>query len=93
MVSKSDYKSLLKGYLARYPSAVNGATKSYPKERKTAKPSAIGVREEGWVGTGVDSGRGRIYSMYKTLCSVADKAPGGGEVYVCARDGMHVSTF
>jgi hypothetical protein len=47
MVSQSDEKSFSKGYLACDPSdptsnsraAVNGATVSCPKERKTAKPS------------------------------------------------------
>ena len=34
------------------------------------------------------------YSMHETLCTVVDRGGGrsqwGGEVYVCARDGMHV---
>ena len=37
----------------------------------------------------------RIYSKYETLCTVGGRkgsvrSPGGGEVYVSARDGMHV---
>jgi hypothetical protein len=38
--------------------------------------------------------QGKYLTDYETLCTVADRgsvrSPGGGEVYVCARDGMHV---
>ena len=49
--------------------------------------AAIGVREEG-VGWIVGQGE---YSKYETLCTVGGRygsvrSPGGGEVYVCARE-------
>ena len=52
--------------------------------------AVIGVREEGAGRTGVDCGEVE-YSKYETLCTVGGKyervrSPGGGEVYVCARD-------
>ena len=54
--------------------------------------AAIGLQEEGVGRNGVDSGAGRIYSMHKTLCTVADMGMSGhrgGEVYICARDDIH----
>ena len=48
-----------------------------------------GGKEQGWI-----VGQGEYLTEYETLCTVADRgggrSPGGGEVYVCARDGMHV---
>ncbi len=38
----------------------------------------------------MDSGAEIIYSMYETLCTVADMGVAGHRVYVCARVGMHV---
>ena len=49
-----------------------------------------GGEEQGWI-----VGEGKYEGKYETLCTVGGRygsvrSPGGGEVYVCARDGMHV---
>ena len=49
-----------------------------------------GGEEQGWIMV-----QGKYLTEYETLCTVGDRygsvrSPGGGEVYVCARDGMHV---
>ena len=50
-----------------------------------------GGEEQGWI-MGVQE---NYLTEYETLCTVGGRygsvrSPGGGEVYVCARDGMHV---